>query len=118
VRQSAAPARTSEASAYEPSLAPPSPLEAPAEPAEDEGHGEAPINENRAGHLPTLGEIGSAIETPAAPTSLIGRYSAGGANYMIFNDGSIEAETKEGTYKFASMIEFKRYLADKRSAKG
>lgn len=80
-------------------------------------HAEAPINENRAGHLPTFREIEYGVETPEAPPTLLGRYSAGGANYMIFADGSIEAETKEGTYKFASMIEFKRYLADRRSAK-
>ena len=59
-------------------------------------------------------EIEHAIETPEAPPSLVGRYSAGGANYMIFADGSIEAETAEGAFKFASMGDFKRYLADAR----
>ncbi len=48
------------------------------------------------GLLPALGEIEHAIETPEGPPSLIGRYSSGGANYMIFADGSIEAETQEG----------------------
>jgi hypothetical protein len=75
---------------------------------------EEPVNENRSGHLPTLGEIEHAIETPEAPPSLIGRYSSGGANYMIFADGSIEAETQEGTFKFASMGDFKQYLADRK----
>jgi len=79
--------------------------------------GEAPVNQNRSGHLPTLGAIEHAIETPEAPASLIGRYSSGGANYMIFDDGSIEAETQEGTFKFASMGDFKQYLADRKGQK-
>ena len=32
---------------------------------------------------------------------------------MIFADGSIEAETAEGAFKFASMGDFKRYLAER-----
>ncbi len=86
--------------------------------AEDAGEppmpDEEPVNENRAGHPPTLAEIEHAIETPEAPPSLIGRYSSGGANYMIFDDGSIEAEFNEGTFKFASMGEFKQYLVDRK----
>jgi hypothetical protein len=87
--------------------------EAVVEPAELAEDGEDPINENRAGHLPTFLTTEHAIETPERPT-LIGRYSAGGANYMIFEDGSIEAETADGAFKFASMGDFKRYLADRR----
>ena len=30
---------------------------------------------------------------------------------MIFDDGSIEAETGERTFKFATMGDFKQYLA-------
>jgi hypothetical protein len=78
---------------------------------------EEPINENRSGHLPTLGEIERAIETPQASPTLIGRYSSGGANYMIFADGSIEAETQEGSFKFASMGDFKQYLADRKDGR-
>jgi hypothetical protein len=79
---------------------------------------EEPINENRAGHLPTLAEIEHAIETPEAPPTLIGRYASGGANYMIFSDGSIEAETDEGAFKFASMGDFKQFLLDRNAGKG
>jgi hypothetical protein len=78
----------------------------PAELAEDDA-----VNENRAGHLPTMAEIEHAIGEPEAAPKLVGRYSAGGANYMIFSDGSIEAETEGGAFKFASMSEFKAYLA-------
>ena len=61
----------------------------------------------------SLDGIETALETPEAPPSLIGRYSSGGASYMIFADGSIEAETAEGTFRFASMGEFKRYVAER-----
>ncbi len=36
---------------------------------------------------------------------------------MIFSDGSIEAETTDGTFKFTSMGEFKRFIADRREEK-
>ncbi len=49
------------------------------------------------------------------PTTLVGRYSSGGANYSIFSDGSIEAETDQGSYRFASMSDFKAYIAAKRA---
>jgi hypothetical protein len=73
---------------------------------------ESPININRAGHLPSLEAIETVLETPEAPPSLIGSYSSAGANYKIFADGSIEAETSEGTFKFASMGDFKRHLVE------
>jgi hypothetical protein len=75
---------------------------------------ESPINQNRRGHLPSL-EPHETERSPAPPPTLVGRYSAGGANYSIFSDGSIEAETDEGEFKFKSMNEFKAYIANKRS---
>lgn len=69
---------------------------------------ESPININRTGHLPSLETIETVLEQP----SLIGSYSSAGANYKIFADGSIEAETSEGTFKFASMADFKRHLLE------
>lgn len=75
------------------------------------------VDENRAEDSLALGEVEHAIETPEAPPSLIGRYSSGGANYMIFADGSIEAETADGTFKFASMSDFKQHLADRGNGK-
>ena len=78
---------------------------------------EEAVNENRAGHLPTIGELEETIAHPEAPPVLVGRYSAGGANYMIFSDGAIEAETEEGQFRFASMGDFKSFL-HKRGGKG
>jgi hypothetical protein len=79
----------------------------------------APVNESRKGHLPGLDDLEHA-SAPAAkpagpPPSLIGRYSAGGADYSIFSDGSIEAQTAQGDFKFASMREFKEFIAGKKS---
>jgi hypothetical protein len=76
-----------------------------------------PLNESRAGGSPTLGETEEAIETPGPPPTLIGRYSSGGAQYMIFSDGTIEAETVDGAFKFASMGDFKKYLLDRNAGK-
>lgn len=84
------------------------------------GEGESPININRTGHLPSLETSENVLETPEepqGPPSLIGSYSSAGANYKIFADGSIEAETNEGTYKFASMSDFKRHLLQRGKAK-
>jgi hypothetical protein len=120
VRQSAAPAildtapDSERALAEEAVLAPvgvgaetPESAEEPVA-AEDE----SPININRSGHLPSLDAIETVLETPETPPSMIGSYSSAGANYKIFADGSIEAETSEGTFKFASMSDFKRHLVE------
>ena len=89
------------------------------EPAAIEGEptalaSEEPVNENRSGHLPTFAAIEHVLGEPEAEPTLVGHYSAGGANYKIFSDGSIEAETENGAFKFASMADFKAYLAGAR----
>lgn len=89
---------------------PPSEAEAP-EPvavADDEE-----VNLNRAGHLPSLQSVEKALAEPEAGPHIVGRYSAGGAKYAIYSDGSIEAETGEGGFRFASMDEFKAYIANR-----
>jgi hypothetical protein len=84
-------------------------------PASEPADEEEPVNENRAGRLPSIETIEHALQTPEAEPTLVGRYSAGGANYMIFSDGSIEADTEQGRFKFASMSDFKRHLADNKA---
>ena len=114
-----------EARAEEPEPEPQASVEAPASgeeavtgpEREDEAASEEPVNENRSGRLPTLEAIERAIETPEPPPTLIGRYASGGANYMIFSDGSIEAETDEGAFKFASMGDFKKFLMDRNAGR-
>jgi len=72
------------------------------------------LNANRRGHLPTLREMEQAIVHPETPPYVIGRYGAGGAKYIVFSDGTIEAETDEGAFRFATMGEFKSYIANRK----
>jgi hypothetical protein len=120
VRQSAAPAipdvePVTESASVREAIAPPVAVEPETVESVDEApatEDESPININRSGHLPTLEPIETVLETPETQPSLVGRYSSAGANYKIFADGSIEAETSEGTFRFASMGEFKRHLVE------
>ncbi|MBV8472870.1 MAG: hypothetical protein JO107_01650, partial [Hyphomicrobiales bacterium] len=59
-----------------------------AEPEPEPAQEEDAVNVNRAGRLPTMSEIEHAIAEPEPAPTLVGRYSAGGSNYMIFSDGS------------------------------
>jgi hypothetical protein len=72
----------------------------------DENVGPAPASEEaqRTAEPPAVPE-----EEPAA-AAIVGRYEANGASYALFADGSIEAETDSGTYRFASMAELKKFI--------
>ena len=76
---------------------------------------EAPVEEGAVAGAPSVAELEQALADAAAPPTLVGHYSAGGANYKIFSDGSIEAETEGGAFRFASMADFKAYLARERA---
>jgi hypothetical protein len=111
-------AQASETAPDEEVFAPPTAIETGSRESVGEAiapEGESPINSNCTGHLPSLEAIEPALEPPLEPPSLVGSYSSGGANYKIFADGSMEAEMSEGTFKFASMSDFKRYLAEKKA---
>lgn len=45
----------------------------------------------------------------ASPT-IVGRYEAGGASYVLLSDGAIEVETETGTHRFASMQDLKTFI--------
>ncbi|HUO53502.1 MAG TPA: hypothetical protein VMU18_02085 [Rhodoblastus sp.] len=47
---------------------------------------------------------------PAPTPAIMGQYEAHGARYTLYVDGSIDAETAHGTYRFASMEELKRFI--------
>lgn len=47
--------------------------------------------------------------TDAAPT-VVGRYQANGASYVLFSDGTIEVETEGGTHRFASMADLREHI--------
>ena len=78
---------------------------------------EAPVEEAAVAGAPSVADLEQALAAAAAvaPPTLVGHYSAGGANYKIFSDGSIEAETAGGAFRFASMDDFKSYLASERA---
>ena len=47
---------------------------------------------------------------PAPKPDVMGHYEAHGAHYTMFADGSIEAETQHGLYRFANIEELKRFI--------
>jgi hypothetical protein len=47
-----------------------------------------------------------------ASPQVIGRYAAGASSYVLFSDGSIEAETDTGAMRFATLDDFKSYVAN------
>jgi len=51
---------------------------------------------------------------PAAPNpearTVVGRYASGGNTYVMFENGSIEAETPQGRFTFASLDELKAFV--------
>jgi hypothetical protein len=42
--------------------------------------------------------------------TVVGRYASGGNTYVMFEDGSIEAETPQGRFTFASLDELKAFV--------
>ena len=71
---------------------------------------------------PTIAEVapidqavtGATAKNRAAPPkpepAVVGRYSSGDTNYLMFADGSIEAQTPEGVMRFSSLTELKRFV--------
>ena len=49
--------------------------------------------------------------TTAAATEM-GRYQANGTTYVMYSDGSIEAQTDQGIYRFGSMAELKTFFEE------
>lgn len=48
---------------------------------------------------------------PAEPT-VVGSYSAGENAYLMYSDGSIQADTPEGRFRFDSLDDLKAYVAE------
>jgi hypothetical protein len=47
---------------------------------------------------------------PSSEPAVIGRYTSGSTTYVMFADGSIEAETPNGVLHFASLADLKVYV--------
>jgi hypothetical protein len=77
-----------------------------------EPSGNADPEETRPG--PELHTANAADSPPAVPPSaepaVIGRYTSGNTTYVMFADGSIEAETPSGILHFASLADLKIYV--------
>ncbi|ALA18822.1 MULTISPECIES: hypothetical protein [unclassified Chelatococcus] len=101
--------------------------EAPPAPAADEEtpeEAEVGLEADRAEEVPAeRGELeehegaeeaapaGEEADAATAAPTVVGTYSAGGNLYVMYSDGSIEAETGRGVFKFASLDELKNYIA-------
>ena len=92
--QAEAPASTNEAPPAEEIASEP---EAPAE--------AAPADES----AETAEEVAHPPE-PAAEPGVLGRYSSGGSDYTLYSDGSIDAQTEQGLFRFASMAELRAHI--------
>ncbi len=58
---------------------------------------------------PSAGSFDDQAAFAEAPT-VVGRYEANGASYVLFSDGTIEVETESGTHRFSSMAELKEHI--------
>ena len=52
----------------------------------------------------------TAPETPPGGLSVIGRYDSDGTSYVMYSDGSIEAQSDAGVFRFNSMAELKAFI--------
>ena len=41
---------------------------------------------------------------------MIGRYDSDGTSYVMYSDGSIEAQSETGVFRFNSMAELKAFI--------
>jgi hypothetical protein len=48
---------------------------------------------------------------PSDKPTVVGTYDSGGNHYIMFSDGSIEADTPNGVFRFASLDELKDFIA-------
>jgi hypothetical protein len=86
-----------------------------AEPYEASGQGgsrDTPAEENAQRSAPEV-QLHAAEPVGGAPPSepaVIGRYTSGNTTYVMFADGSIEAETPNGVLRFASLADLKVYV--------
>lgn len=51
-----------------------------------------------------------ASSSPTPTSAVIGRYEADGTSYVMYADGSIEAQSDAGVYRFNSMTELKAFI--------
>ena len=52
----------------------------------------------------------TAPDAPPSNLTVIGRYDSEGTAYVMYSDGSIEAQSEAGVYRFGSMAELKAFI--------
>jgi hypothetical protein len=50
-------------------------------------------------------------DSPSGEVTVVGTYNSGNNHYVMYSDGSIEAETPEGKFRFESLDELKEFIA-------
>lgn len=85
----------------------------PVEPAKGDWFDEAEKSLERSNDEPLASDhANEAIdrEVERKEPAVTGRYSSGDTNYTMYDDGSIEAQTPDGTMRFASLLELRRFV--------
>ncbi|GJD34572.1 hypothetical protein [Methylobacterium aerolatum] len=81
----------------------------------------APVEEIRTdGKAPAADPFDELVAPDKPERTPVGRYSSEGNTYVMFDDGSIEADTPKGRYTFASLDELKAFVDNggERGARG
>lgn len=60
---------------------------------------------------PAPADVGARDETPAGPPTVVGSYTAAGTLYVMYSDGSIEAQSDGGVMHFPSLDALKAHVA-------
>ncbi|MEE1654835.1 hypothetical protein VB618_01395 [Microvirga sp. CF3062] len=86
----------------------------PLEPVSDDEADVEPQHDSK----PAVAEVGQeapsedeALSDEESPATIIGTYNSGDNKYVMFSDGSIEAQTPSGTFRFQSLDELKEFIA-------
>lgn len=69
------------------------------------------VNEEQRGEEPVAEAAAEEPEEARSPSTVIGTYTSGDNTYVMFADGSIEAQTPQGVYRFKSLDELKEFIA-------
>lgn len=84
-----------------------------AEPSTRPGHGTTEPSRDVSGTAAPVAANGGAPKSAAGgDPSVVGTYNSGGNAYVMYSDGSIEADTPTGRYRFRSLEELKEFIAN------
>lgn len=87
-----------------------------AESAPEEPHPAEPAAYETSYPVADHGADPSTADHPLRP-SVVGRYTAGSASYIMYSNGMIEVETEDGVHQFSSMQDLKRFIENQEGAR-